>query len=276
MLPRIAGLLFAILTTIAAEDGETADPNVMKGATGRPTVRLELMGFGFIPTARVVLINPTNEPMRVSRTWTYEVVPQNSLTDATFRTSVSLPDCPRTYADIAYLPDQRAWLTFTPYQLFNNSSDDPIRVAPHRAWGHDHLLDLRAAKQARNAIIFVRLQPGQGTPASDWERIQLPDVPDLPLIRFTENSRRLEQDAFNRAAKTADAVFVASAGGPRWTRILTLAKEDPLAKDLPQLLLDGKSFHIVDDDVPCRYAVTGIRDGVVANDARVIAVETPR
>ncbi len=247
----------------------------MAGAAGTPTVRLELLGFGLIPTARVVLINPTNVPLRISRSWTYEVVPQRSLTDASLRTSVGLPDCPRTYAELAYLPEQRAWLTFSPYQLFNNRSDEPITVAPHRAWGHDHLLDLRAAKQARNAIIFVRLQPGQGTLASDWERIQLPDVPDLPLVRFTGNSRRLVDDGpFARVTKEpGTTTFVATADASKWTRVLTLATDDPLAKTLPQLLLDGKSFHLIDDGKPYRYAVTGLQDGVVDAEARVIAVQ---
>ncbi len=255
---------------------DLTDPNVMAGAAGKPTVRLELLGFGLIPTARVVLINPTNAPLRVSRTWTYEVIPQGSLTDVSFRTSVEKPDCPRTYADLAYLPDQRVWLTFSPKKLFNNVSEEPIAVAAHRAWGHDHLLDLRLAKQARNAIIFVRLKPGDNAPTSDWERIQLPDVPDVPLIRFTDTSRRLNDVAFDRAAKQADAVFVATADDSRWTRVLTVSADDPLAKTLPSLLLDGKSFHIVEKDVPCRYAVTGIRDGVVDPEACVIAVEPLR
>ena len=263
-----------LLTVVAASasDTELRDPNVIAGATSQATVRLELVGFGLIPTARVVLINPTIEPLRVSRTWTYEVIPQASLTDEPFRTRVALADAPQTYADIAYLPNQRTWLTFSPQQLFNNGTDDPIRVAPHKAWGHDHLLDLRLAKQARNTLVFIRLKPGDSAPTSDWERFQLPDVPDLPLIRFTENSRRLPEVAFERAAKQADAVFTATADDSRWTRILTLATDDPLAKTLPRLLLDGKSFHIVDKDVPCRYAVNGITDGVVNSEAHVIAV----
>lgn len=263
--------LLAVVGASASEP-ELRDPNVIAGAASQPTVRLELLGFGLIPTARVVLINPTNAPLNISRSWTYEVIPQSSLTDGAFRASVAQADAPRTYADILYLPSARTWLTFSPQQLFNNSSDDPIRVAPHKAWGHDHLLDLRLAKQPRNAIIFVRLKPGENAPLSDWERIQLPDVPEAPLIRFTENSRRLPEAAFERAAKQADAVFTATADDSRWTRVLTLVADDPLAQTFPQILLDGKSFHLIDKGVPCRYAVSGITKGVVDSEARVIAV----
>jgi len=166
-------------------------------------------------------------------------------------------------------------------------------VAPGKAWGHDHPLDLRPTK-LRAQIVFVRLHvpraatrtdgdedptPKGNVPefTSDWMRYQLPDVPDLPLLRFSGDARKLGDPQFARAAKGATTfVATATSGDYPWTRVLTLAKDDPLAETFPRLLLDGKSTHVIADGEPFRYAVSGIDGSVISSDATVIAVQQLR
>ena len=288
-------LLLLAACALPAENGPEVVPGI-PGAVGQATVRLEFLGKGFVPTARVLITNPLQRRAHLSRNWTYEVVPQDRLTDRTLAASLPAARDDRFFAlaELACLPESRIWLTLDEDEVFRSGNDrKPIDVAPGKAWGHDHPLDLRPAK-LRAQIVFVRLHvpraatrtDGEDDPVpkggaqeftSDWMRYLLPDVPDLPLVRFSGDARKLGETQFARAAKGA-ATFVATAasGDYPWTRVLTLAKDDPLAAAFPQLLLDGKSNHVVADGEPFRFAVSGIDGTTVDPDATVIAVQQLR
>ena len=272
----LMAVLGAPLPAVEVDDGAPAPIPAMIGTA---TLHLELLGRGLIPIARVAILNQQSGPLLVPRTWTYEVMPQRAILDDAIRAQAEHEDA-RSFTQLVCAPDQRVFITLSPRRLFNDDDDTRIRVPANRGWGHDHELDLRVARLQRNSIAFVRLtiagrdgDPDKTASHSDWERIQVPDVPmDLPMVRFTGDSRKLVDPAFTRAAQRADAVFTATASGPTWTRILTLDAKDPLAKAMPQVLLDGKSFHVFDDGVPCRFAITGMHDGRITADARVVAM----
>ena len=280
-------LAVAVHSVVPAEDDDR--PVRLSGATDSATVRLEFLGKGLIPTARVLISNPGADRLRFSRRWTYEVIPQTSIADQRQlqRLSGLTDDRNLSVAELTTLPEARVFLTLAEDLVFRSGSDDrAIAVMPGKAWGHDHPLDLRPAKMGPG-IVYIRLAltvpVGPGTTAaapavfrSDWERYRLPDVPAVPLVRFDAESRKLGQPQFERAAKEA-TVFIAMAasGDFPWTRVLTLDLRDPLAPSLPRLLLDGKSVHVVPDGTPMRFAVTGYAGGGFDSDARVIAVGAP-
>ena len=281
-------LTIAVYTVLMAEDGE--GPPRLPGATGSAAVvRLEFLGKGLIPTARVLISNGGSERLRLRRRWTYEVIPQTAITDR--EQLLRLPDLKDnrqvSVAELKSLPDTRVFLTLAEDLVFRSGSDDrAIAVMPGKAWGHDHPLDLRPANMAPG-IVFIRLvlttAGGPGTAAeaaavyrSDWERYRVPDVPAVPLIRFDSDSRKLRQLQFERAARDATVVTATAASGDfPWTRVLTLDSSDPLAPTLPRMLLDGKSVHVIPDGTPMRYAITGYVAGSLESDARVIAVSEP-
>ena len=285
----ILASLFALgaLTVVVAEDDDR--PPRLPGATGKATIRLEFLGKGLIPTARVLISNPGSDRLRFSRRWTYEVIPQTSVADqGQLQRLPGLNDDRRfSLAELTSLPEARVFLTLSEELVFRSGSDDrAIAVFPGKAWGHDHPLDLRPAKLAPG-IVYIRLAltaatgpvPATDAPAvyrSDWERYRLPDVPAVPLVRFDSVSRKLGQPQFERAAKDA-TVFTATAvsGDFPWTRVLTLDVRDPLASTLPRVLLDGKSVHVIPDGTPLRFAVTGYAAGQFDSEARVIAVSAP-
>jgi hypothetical protein len=278
------GVQASLGVALGAEDS----PQPRLGATGTATVRLEFLGKGLIPTARVLISNPEAGRLRLGRRWTYEVIPQTAIVDqAQLSRLPSVRDDSRlSVAELASLPESRIFLTLAEDLVFRGGSDDrTIAILPGKAWGHDHQLDLRPAKLSPG-IVYIRLAlttvgglEGKNPATvyrSDWERYRLPDVPDVPLVRFDADSRKLGNPQFERAARTA-TVFTATAvsGDFPWTRVLTLDASDPLAVHVPRLLLDGKSTHVIPDNTPMRFAITGYDVGQVEPDARVIAVSLP-
>lgn len=297
-------LVALFLAGLPAEDGPDPAP-VRPGAIGRPTARLEFLGRGQYPTARVIISNPGPGRLHLSRGWTYEVIPQASVENRSGMSMTTFDDDrPLAFADLASAPNARVWIRLPERTIFRGGASRRIAIEAGRSWGQDHPLDLRKSRLPPG-IIFVRLAidiirpDGAGNEAeddgggedappakaddlgqvcSDWIRMRLPDVPDLPLVRFGPDARKLEGEVpFARAAKGM-TVFTATAasGEYPWTRVLTLVKGDPLAAELPRLLLDGKSVHVVPDGEPYRYAVSGIDGPVVDSDAEVIAVQTAR
>jgi len=258
-------LLIVLPGSTWAEDPPPEPAPIPATAMGA-TITCEFLGSGLIPTARVVITNTGPVRLRVPRSWTYEVIPPTALVDA--RTKLSKDD--------AYLPEQRVWLTLSERTIFGRSGQDDIIILPGRSWGHDHALDLRPGK-FKPGPQFIRFCLGQQGPKSEWLRVQVPDVPNLQLVRFTTDSRKLLGEApFKRAADAAGCVFVATAvsGDQPWTRVLTLESGDPLAAVLPSLLLDGRSVPVFADGERWRFAVRGISaTGEVADDARVMAVQ---
>lgn len=288
-------LLLLASAALIAEDDPPVAPGI-PGAVGQATIRLEFLGKGFVPTARVLITNPVQRRAHLSRSWTYEVVAQDRLTDRSLAASLPGPRDDRfmALAELQCAPEARVWLTLDEDAVFRSGNDrKPIGVAPGKAWGHDHPLDLRPAK-LRAQIVFIRLHvpraatrtDGEDDPVpkgdvqeftSDWMRYLLPDVPDLPLVRFGGDARKLGDTQFARAAKDATTfVATAASGDHPWTRVLTLAKDDPLAKTFPRLLLDGKSTHVIADGEPFRFAVGGIDGSTVGPEATVIAVQQLR
>ncbi len=238
-----------------------------------------MLSRGLIPTVRVLISNPGPGRVRIPRSWTYEVIPQASVSDERIRGLVTAPaDDDRHYSpsELAFLPEQRVWMTLSENNLFGRSGQDPIVLAGQKSWGHDHSVDLRLA-QMKPGPIFIRLSLTLAGPHSDWQRLSMPDVPDLPLIRFTKDTRKLLGEApFARAVKTAGCSFVATivTNDQPWTRVMTVDPHDPLAALIPKLLLDGRSATILEDKVPYRFAVRGISaEGHVESDAEVIAIQ---
>lgn len=281
---RLALMSILVGSRLLLAEDTPPEPTALPGAVGQATVRLELLGRGLVPTARVVIINPTVLRLRLSRAWTYEVVPQTAINDERMRTRLPALTDTRLFAtdELHFAPEQRVWLTLPERRVFGRSNLDPIEIASRKSWGHDHDLDLRPAHLLPGPV-FVRLNLRTGITVneskelnSDWQRIMIPDVPALPLIRFTTDSRKLSSDTtFARAEKEAGRSFTAKAesGEHGWTRILTLDPTDPLAGKLPKLLLDGRSQHVFGDGIRCKFAVRGISaDGVVDTDADVLAV----
>lgn len=248
------------------------------GAIGSAVVTFELLGRGLIPSARIVVTNTSPVRIRLPRTWTYEVIPQPGILDAQVRTTLPDDADERSISlkDFAYAPEQRVWLTLSERVLFGRSQQDDIIIAPRRSWGHDHALDLRPG-HFKPGPVFIRFSLGSNGLKSDWQRLLIPDVPAVPLLRFTAQSRKLVGEVpFGRAVKEAGRTFIAMAdsGTHPWTRVLTLDEKDPLATHLPRLLLDGRSQQIFDDGVRCRFAVKGISaTGEVDDDAEVVAVQ---
>ncbi len=277
---RLAVILALLLTSLPGhavdEDAGVALPT--PAAIGTAAIRLELIGRGLLPTCRVLVTNPGPERLQFQRRWVYELAPQAALADRSLAAGLPLADETRPFA-LAGMPFPTAALirlSLAPVRIFRGGPiDGPITVGAGRTWGHDHLLDLRQAR-APAGIAFVRLVLADGSLRSDWQRCVLPDVPELPLVRFGGEARRLGDIPFARAARGAQAVIftaVAETRGWPFTRQLVLVAEDPLAATLPRLLLDGKSLHVVPDGVAVRFAATGIADGRVADDAEVVAVD---
>jgi hypothetical protein len=258
------------------------DPEATTGTLANTGVSFELMGKGLIPTARVVITNNALVRIRLSRSWTYEVIPQQSLTDSTLKASLPAASDERNFSftDSAFLPEQRVWLTLSERVIFGRSNQPELVIAPRRAWGHDHLLDVRPG-HFKPGPVFIRLclgtGAGAGVPKSAWQRLLIPDVPDVPLLRFTSDTRKLLGEVpFKRAAEEAGMtlVAVADSGAHPWTRVLTLDTKDPLAAFLPRLLLDGRSQPFFEDGVRYRFAVRGVSaTGEVAADALVVALQ---
>ena len=258
------------------------DPQPISGTLANTRVSLELLGKGLIPTARVVISNNDFVRIRLPRSWTYEVIPQPALIDNALKASLSAASDERNFSftDAAFLPEQRVWLSLSERAIFGRSGQHEIEIAPRRTWGHDHLLDVRPG-HFKPGPVFIRLclgtSLGASGPKSAWQRLLIPDVPDVPLLRFTSDSRKLLGEVpFKRAAQEAGLTFVAvaSSGSHPWTRILTLDAKDPLAGFLPRLLLDGRSQPIFEDGVRYRFAVRGISaTGEVDADATVSTLQ---
>lgn len=254
------------------------EPDPVVGVLGSAGVSFELLGRGLIPTSRIVVTNTSPIRIRLPRTWTYEVIPQPGITDAQVR--ATLPDIAddRSFLlkDFTYAPEQRVWLTLSERTLFGRSQLDEMVIAPRRSWGHDHALDLRPG-HFKPGPVFIRFSLGSNGLKSDWLRVLIPDVPNVPLLRFTTESRKLSGAVpFARAVKEAGRSFIARAdsGTHPWTRVLTLDADDPLAAQVPKMLLDGRSQQIFDDGVRCRFAVRGISaSGEIESDADVVAVQ---
>lgn len=262
---------------LAAEE-PPAEPVPAEWAVGSSVVSFELIGRGLVPTARIVITNTSPVRIRLSRTWTYELIPQPAILDARMRSS--LPDVTDeqrfSVKDFSYVPEQRVWLTLSERTLFGRSGQDDIVIGPRRSWGHDHALDLRPGN-FKPGPVFIRFALGPNGPKSDWLRLLIPNVPAVPLLRFTTETRKLTGEVpFGRAVKEAGRSFIATAdsGAHPWTRVLTLDPLDPLAAQLPRLLLDGRSQQIFADGVRCRFAVRGISaTGEVEDNASVMAVQ---
>lgn len=260
-----------------AEPDPVAGSDLM-GAAGSIVVTMELLGRGLIPTARVVVTNTNPIRVRLPRSWTYEVIPQPAILDANLRST--LPDAAEerhvSLKELTYLPEQRVWLTLSERAIFGRSRQEDIVIAPRRTWGHDHPLDMRPG-HFKPGPVFIRLCLGSTGPKSDWLRLLIPDVPDVPLLRFTADSRKLMGEVpFARAVKEAGTSFIATAtsGAHPWTRVLKLDPSDPLAEHVPTMLLDGRSLQVFDDGIRCRFAARGISEtGEVENDASIVAVQ---
>ena len=275
------GLWFAGWAThgssLVAEE-PPAEPVPAEGAIGTAVVSFELIGRGLVPTARIVITNPSPVKIQLPRTWTYEVIPQPAILDSRMRSTLpEVTDEQRfSVKDFSYMPEQRVWLTLSEQTLFGRSRHDEILIGPRRSWGHDHVLDLRPGN-FKPGPVFIRFALGSSGPKSDWLRLLVPDVPAVPLLRFTTETRKLTGDVpFGRAVKEAGGSFIATAdsGAHPWTRVLTLDPLDPLAAQLPRLLLDGRSQQVFADGVRCRFAVRGISaTGEVEDDASVMAVQ---
>jgi len=275
--------LFASLAVYLAAEEPPAEPEPVSGssipgAVGSTLVTFELLGRGMIPTSRVVLTNTSPIRVRLPRTWTYEVIPQPAILDPKLRSTMSetAEESTVSLKEIAYLPEQRVWLTMSERSIFGRSGQEDIVITPGRSWGHDHALDLRSG-HFKPGPVFIRFCLGDAGPKSAWLRLLIPEVPNVPLLRFTTESRKLIGEVpFGRAIKEAGTSFIATAtsGSHPWTRVLTLDPTDPLAALLPTLLLDGRSQQVFDDGVRCRFAVRGISaTGEVDNDAVIVAVQ---
>ena len=262
---------------LAAEE-PPVEPAPAEGAIGSAVVSFELIGRGLVPTARIVITNPNPVRLRLPRTWTYEVIPQPAILDDRLRSSLPAASDEQRFSvkDFTYAPGQRVWLTLSERTLFGRSGQEDIIIGPRRSWGHDHALDLRPGK-FKPGPVFIRFALGSSGPKSDWLRLLIPEVPAAPLLRVSTVARKLTGEVpFARAVKDAGRSFIATAdsGAHPWTRVLTLDPLDPLAAQLPKLLLDGRSQQIFADGVRCRFAVRGISaTGEVEDDASVMAVQ---
>lgn len=271
-------LLAAAVLGLGAEE-LPADSEPIPGTNANTGVTLELLGQGLIPTARVLITNGNAVRLRLPRAWTYEVITKPALTDRVLKASLPTAGNERhlTFDESAVLPEQRVCLTLSERIVFGRSGLGELFIAPRRTWGHDHLVDLRPG-HFKPGLVFIRLCLGNspGAAKSAWQRLLIPDVPDVPLLRFTSDSRKLLGEVpFKRAAQEAGLTFVAvaSSGAHPWTRILTLDAQDPLAGLLPRLLLDGRSQPVFEDGVRCLFAVRGVSlTGEVAADASVVAI----
>jgi hypothetical protein len=270
-----SGLVWLGCGAAAVEADDGLVPNNLPTHT---QVHLEFLGRGLVPTARVVINNPDSFRVHLPRRWTYEVVSQPALTDPLQRSSLPGISAGEHFSlkRLTCLPEAKVTITFAEDAIFRSSTGNaPISIPSRRSWGHDHEFDLRLAK-IRDGIIFIRLTFAAGS--SDWVRYRLPEVPDLPLVRFTLESRKLGTDHFARAEKQAEVVVngVLDSGEWPWCRVLTLAANDPLAKTYPRLLVDGKSTQVLADGERARFAIRGFAEGKFSADARVLAILTER